>query len=248
MQNSHLERLESRQLLSAVPTLRLDRGTLYITGTSGSDFIFVERTPTASLPTGFGDATVIAADGTVNVVSSPFAEGVRSLREPGIVRKLGDGGRSESVGRDLPPGPYFEIDTWAGTTFVPVIAISGTRIDAGAGSDDVELSRDVALRSTLIGGSGDDTLIGSTRRDVISGGAGDDVLFGGAGGASDVIDSGAGNDVIFRYTSRATVDALNGGLSATHRGGDTFVTGRFDSMSDVYDELATIWSGPSFRR
>ena len=63
----------------------------------------------------------------------------------------------------------------------------------GLGGDDDDQRR-APVRTSLIGGSGNDTVHGGSGNDTISGRSGDDLLFGEAG--NDSLDGGSGNDLL----------------------------------------------------
>jgi Ca2+-binding RTX toxin-like protein len=80
-------------------------------------------------------------------------------------------------------------------------AIAGFEVNAGGGSDYVDLSSDVPVPATLrggpgadrlIGGDGSDKILGGPDRDVLIGGGGDDWILGGPG--ADRLLGGPGND------------------------------------------------------
>ena len=70
--------------------------------------------------------------------------------------------------------------------------VDEVRVRTGNGDDEVRLN--VALRSTVDAGAGNDWVSGGTGRDVVDAGAGNDTVYGGAG--NDRIDGGAGNDTL----------------------------------------------------
>lgn len=105
--------------------------------------------------------------------------------------------------------------------FVPAEVLR-VYFDGGTGNDSVQL--DWNVRSTMLGGDGDDTLIGGSRQDSLIGGSGRDLLIGNVGndtlrgegggdklygrGGSDSLDGGAGKDLL---NGGIGADFLNGG-------------------------------------
>ena len=96
--------------------------------------------------------------------------------------------------------------------------VTGIRVDAGNGRDNVVVDAAVNVAATLMGGNGGDTLTGGSAgdtldggngKDVLAGGAGDDTLLGGNG--RDVLDGGAGIDSLDGGRAR---DAMTGGADA----------------------------------
>src|ERR1051325_857578 len=65
-------------------------------------------------------------------------------------------------------------------------------IDAGDGNDFIASTR--RLRTTILGGIGDDSILGGFANDSILGGDGDDAIKGRSG--ADIIDGGLGNDTL----------------------------------------------------
>lgn len=114
--------------------------------------------------------------------------------------------------------------------------------DGGTGNDVVQL--DWSVRSTMLGGDGDDTLIGGSRQDSLIGGSGRDVLIGNVGadtlrgeGGGDKLYGRGGNDSL---EGGAGKDLLNGGI-----GSDLLNGGRDDDrlVSDVGGDTAFGGSG-----
>ncbi|GGG66055.1 hypothetical protein GCM10011374_32560 [Kocuria dechangensis] len=70
--------------------------------------------------------------------------------------------------------------------------VDEVRVRTGNGDDEVRLN--VALRSTVDAGAGNDWVSGGTGRDVVDAGAGNDTVYGGLG--NDRLDGGAGNDTL----------------------------------------------------
>lgn len=96
--------------------------------------------------------------------------------------------------------------------------VNSIYFDGGAGND--FLRNFTSLRSTLIGGAGNDYLRGGQAADNIHGGDGNDLIFGGEG--NDTLWGNAGHDFIFGENG---ADWLYGG-----DGNDTLVTGPGNSL------------------
>ena len=61
-------------------------------------------------------------------------------------------------------------------------SVQGIRIEGGAGNDTLRIDESngvIAIPTTMLGGSGNDTLVGGSGRDWLYGGSGDDSLSGG---------------------------------------------------------------------
>ena len=81
--------------------------------------------------------------------------------------------------------------------------INSLLIDVGAGNDTVGPLKVGRMRSTILGGKGNDSLVGGAGRDRIDGGIGNDTLVGGTGvdnltgdAGDDVLNGNSGNDVL----------------------------------------------------
>jgi pimeloyl-ACP methyl ester carboxylesterase len=83
------------------------------------------------------------------------------------------------------------------------------------GDDTIGIAADVAIRSVVDGGNGNDRVFGGGGKDVIEGGGGDDEISGGSG--NDALNGGTGSDVIYGGIGR---DVIHGGP-----GDDTLVGG-----------------------
>ena len=97
-------------------------------------------------------------------------------------------------------------------------------IDAGGGDDSVEIAGDVDIRSTIVGGDGNDSLSGGRGSDFIFGGAGDDVILGNGGrdalfgeAGSDSVSGGSGPDIV---SGGAGDDTVYGGAGDDRVFGD----------------------------
>ncbi|MCS7032938.1 MAG: hypothetical protein NZ561_02965 [Phycisphaerae bacterium] len=123
--------------------------------------------------------------------------------------------------------------------------------DGLGGNDFVQLS--VAVRSTMIGGDGNDTLLGGTRQDLLIGGIGADFLSGGSG--NDTLQGGGGKDRLYgkggddELLGEAGDDRLHGGIGddtlnggpendtlTGAEGGDIFFGGSGVDRSDFSEE------------
>ncbi|MBC8290397.1 MAG: hypothetical protein H8E37_08780 [Planctomycetes bacterium] len=98
---------------------------------------------------------------------------------------------------------------------IPVADVtSGVFVWLGVGGDEIDLSG-LAVSSTVLAGSGDDTIHGTTASDLISGGPGNDVLTSGPG--NDIVFGGSGDDELHgesgddRLFGQAGRDVLLGG-------------------------------------
>lgn len=87
---------------------------------------------------------------------------------------------------------------------------AGDLIDfnAGAGDDEVKVSRDMAIRLRIDGGSGDDFIISGAGDDTLLGRGGDDFIIGGRG--NDTANLGGGSD-IFQWDNGDGSDKVEGG-------------------------------------
>ena len=95
-----------------------------------------------------------------------------------------------------------------------VASLQKVTVDAGAGNDTIDGSRQRNANVSLIlnGGDGDDTLTGGAGRDVLYGGAGNDFLDGGRDSLYDTLIGGAGQDVFVRRRRAEVLDfSLNEG-------------------------------------
>jgi Ca2+-binding RTX toxin-like protein len=98
-----------------------------------------------------------------------------------------------------------------------VTVTAALEVNAGAGNDDVDLSRAKAGlvvrlgrgRDIGVGGSGDDFIDGEAGNDRIGGGGGDDVLVGRAG--NDGLGGGDGSDALYGGAGRDVLDGGPGG-------------------------------------
>src|SRR5690606_27859894 len=90
-------------------------------------------------------------------------------------------------------------------------------VDAFRGNDSIVISRGLKLRTTLIGGDGDDLIAGGNGTDSILGGAGNDrsngnsrgdYIYGGLG--NDIIQGQGGSDVIYGQEGEDLIDGGDG--------------------------------------
>ena len=100
--------------------------------------------------------------------------------------------------------------------------VSGFRGLGNGGNDVLRLDANLALRSTMEGGLGNDQLIGGALADLLLGGLNDDRLFGNAG--DDTLDGGAGTDQMFGAGGRDTADYSS-------RSGNLFIRQNNESSS-----------------
>jgi len=169
---------------------------------------------------------VLASTGTLTITGTAQKEIVRIAREAADTSKL-----------DV---------TLNGTTQTfALAAVQGIVVNAGAGSDDVEvieLNAPINIPVTMFGGDGNDTLVGGSGNDSILGQAGDDTLAGEAGndalvggaGTDQLIDSGSGNTFI-QDSPTVPTGTGTGGTGSTGSTG----TGSGDSGSTGTDSGQT---------
>jgi 6-phosphogluconolactonase (cycloisomerase 2 family) len=174
-------------------------GVLYVAGTSGDDWVQIDKT----------------CNGKIKVYASflPDRCHVRTFNAKEIERieiYLGDGDDHASIAPNivLP----VQIDGGTGDDHLqagggPATLLGGDGKDkliGGRGNDILigDLGND-----TLIGGRGDDILDGGAGNDVLYGGRGNDTLLGGDG--NDLLFGGRGNDKLYGSTGN---DLLVGGL------------------------------------
>ena len=115
----------------------------------------------------------------------------------------------------------------------PRAAVRFIQVDGGDGNDKVTIGSTVKLRTSLVGGLGNDMITGGNGNDVINGGDGDDQLNGGNGkdtihgdAGNDLIQGGAGDDQLFgndgfdQAYGDAGNDNVQGGANDDALGGD----------------------------
>jgi Ca2+-binding RTX toxin-like protein len=174
-------------------------GVLYIAGTSGNDWVEIDKT----------------CNGKIKVYASflPDRCHVRTFNAKEIERieiYLGDGNDHAYISDNIKL-PVL-MDGGAGNDHLhagrgPTIMIGGEGNDrlVGSRADD-----------KIYGGAGKDLIIGNGGNDVIDAGSGNDLVYGGTG--NDVIDGGSGNDRLFGESGN---DKISGG-----DGNDLLVGGR----------------------
>jgi hypothetical protein len=153
-----VEALENRQMLS----VSVERGILFVTGTSGNDTITIGRDAVSR------GTLRVAVNGFYNAVD---ALGLKQFRVEGL-----DG------------NDRITIDQSGGALAIPLNAGGGDgndTITGGAGADGLsggagnDVLRGAAGNDLLVGGAGNDTLVGGEGRDVLTGNGGADKLFTG---------------------------------------------------------------------
>lgn len=190
-----------------------------------------------------------------STVATSFANGV--LRVTGtdasdtiILRQTGEG----------------RVTAYLNTTTRTFTGVRDAYVDARSGNDYVWLDTSplgtnevrLAIRGTLIGGTGNDTLIGGANIDTIYGNAGSDGLYGNAGNdniyggdGDDVINGGLGNDMIMgeagndRMYGSTGNDTVNGGAGQDYVDGgvgyDNLQGGTgFDTFKNVFPDFDTV--------
>jgi len=188
MPENKFDSLEARILFAArisgseIPiSPTVENGVLEIVGTSKNDVILVTRENSgAAVPKGAKFAALFSQDGIVQQI-------------------LLNGTTNKTV--RLPSGRFIHLHTKDGEIYLRSGGITAITIDAGAGDDDVVVSTNVKLETTILGGDGNDTLEGSTKADSIDGGAGNDQIFGGKiGTAANTLIGSDGADTIIGST------------------------------------------------
>lgn len=181
----------------------------------------------------------------------------------GILRVTGTDAADTIVMRQTGEG---RITAYIGTTTRSFTGVREVYVDVRAGNDYVSLDTTplganevrLAVKATLIGGTGNDTLIGGANNDLIYGNAGDDGLYGNAGNDSiyggdgnDLINGGLGNDSILgeagndkAYGSTGN-DNVNGGAGQDYVdggvGNDALQGGTgFDTFKNVFPDFDTV--------
>jgi len=161
---------------------------------------------------------------------------------------------------------YGRVTTQIGTSAQTFTGVREVRVDARGGADYVWLDTTplggsesaYAVRSTLIGGYGNDILIGGANADTLYGNVGDDQLYGNVGNDSiyggdgnDLINGGLGNDSILgengndkAYGSSGN-DSVNGGAGTDFvdggLGSDALLGGTgFDTFKNVFPDYDTV--------
>lgn len=156
--------------------------------------------------------------------SSSCPAAVESLEERRLLAATVEGGilivtgtaRSDNINVSLDSGESsFRVRIRTGGAEdiqnVPLAGVTGIRILAGSGNDEVEVEDinepgNLQLPVSVIGGNGNDSLHGSAGDDSVNGGNGNDSLIG--HGGDDLLIGANGNDAIY---GKAGDDSLNGG-------------------------------------
>jgi hypothetical protein len=167
---SFIERLESRELLSAV---NISHGAIIVTGSNGNDVLTISLTP--------GNKKIAINYWEVAHMQNPTfkvikAKGIKKIQ---VDMRGGDDSAGVSVA-NLPI--RINIKGGTGNDELGADVKRGAVLDGGAGND------------VINGGRGNDRLVGGAGNDNMGGGAGDDVIIGGAGNNN--LKGEAGNDVL----------------------------------------------------
>jgi Ca2+-binding RTX toxin-like protein len=178
MQNDKFDSLENRVLFSTTLNASVINNVLQIVGSAKNDAFLITRDNGGSaVPAGSSFAAILNPDGTTDRIL------VHSQTSAKVV---------------LPTGQFIHVEAKHSDFYFATGGITAITVDAGAGNDDVVISTNVKLPSTILGGDGNDTLEGSTKGDSIDGGAGNDQIFGGKiGTAPNTLLGGDGADTIF---------------------------------------------------
>jgi len=206
-----LEKLESRQLLSAAP-VALHGRNLMIKGTRGDDTIVISL-----------DANDPNDPQKLNVTfNGVLVDNISANR----VKKISVNARA---GNDS-----VAIDQTNGQIFAKTVFIAGAGDDTLIGCSGKDQLHGGAGNDSLDGGAGNDQLVGGTGNDTLLGSAGNDKLLGNEG--NDSLNGGDGDDRVF---GGANDDDLDGGLGEDQiRGGDgndDCVGGNDDDATEIED-------------
>jgi Ca2+-binding RTX toxin-like protein len=178
------------------------------TGDSAADFDLADPTPrnnagattsTASQVSVAGNTlSYLAAAGSVanNVTLAPLAGGFYKLRDTGapVTPEAGCERLSVNEVRCSSAG------------------VSQSNLDSGPGNDVINVS--TPIRTTLVGGTGNDRLTGGGGGDTLDGGDGNDTLTG--RGGNDALNGGPLNDTLNGGPGADVVDGLGGTDTATY--------------------------------
>jgi Ca2+-binding RTX toxin-like protein len=149
-------------------------------------------------------ATATDQDGAVSSVATTSIQVVPVIVSDGIMLVGGESGSDNIVvsGRSL---------VHNGTVY-SLAEISEVRVWTGAGDDRIDLGN-LAIKTFIDGGAGNDLLTGGSADDVIFGRAGDDMITGGAGHdflvggtGKDRLVGAAGNDILVALDLAAELD------------------------------------------
>ena len=165
-------------------TLAGGTGNDTLDGDNGDDIlVFSSGTDTMIGGAGF-DTLRTEGNGAANIIS---------LSQAGNIVTISTGLASGTV--DVSAGSLERLDVFGfdGNDDIALAALTlPTTVDAGAGNDLVRSTLGATVRTTLIGGDGDDALFGGGSSDILEGRAGNDVMVGGAG--DDFAYGGDGSD------------------------------------------------------
>ena len=222
--SAHVERFESRCLLSISSVFNATTGVLSITSNGG-------------------DAITVGADASGNVTLNGTALSIGTTSTTGRGPNGDHGPKSGPPTTTATPVAASTVKSLSvmggsGNNKIDLSGVSATAfsslttvsVDGGNGNDSITGS---ALADNILGGNGKDTLNGLGGNDSLSGGTGDDVLSGGdgddnldGGEGKDSLDGGAGNDVANGGNGKDVLvggtgnDSLNGGSANDLLSGD----------------------------
>jgi len=148
---------------------------------------------------GLIDQTEVASE-TNTLTSTNLLSGFTSVSS-GTLHVSGTSGNDTfSIGYDGGTSKFLVVRNGVGKD-VSTSGLTGLFIDAGGGDDVVNPPKIGRMRTTMMGGAGNDSLCGGIGRDSINGGAGNDTLVGGPGRdnifgdiGDDVLNGNSGND------------------------------------------------------
>lgn len=182
-----------------------------------------------SLPHLTGSGALLAAGFTVDSGSELFSlstSGPRFELKNQTLQVWGTSGADVlTISRKLNLSEILEVSVNGVVLPFAFSDVSLVRVYAGAGSDSVivsDINGAIAVRTSVLGGAGDDLIKTGSGRDILYGGDGNDALYGGA--ESDWLFGDAGND---RLVGGGGRDILWGGL-----GIDTIVSSLLSERRD----------------
>ena len=187
--------------------------TMTINGTGNDDSFVVDPTNVGRgsqranlFPTfDYTGATAVTANGgtggfdVLTILGSEGSDSVTSAAN--VITVVGQG--TATIGTNL---DRVDINTFGGSDAIALAGVTLPMIvDAGAGNDLIRSS--LSVRTTLLGGVGDDAIFGGAGADRLEGGDGADLLVG--GGGDDFAFGGAGSDT-FVWNPGDADDLLEG--------------------------------------
>ncbi len=127
-------------------------------------------------------------------------------RVTGSTLRVGGSNGNDVIGAGFEAGNILVVRNDVGKS-VPSGSITRIVIDAAAGNDVVGPLKLARMKSSIIGGNGNDYLTGGSGRDLIYGGSGNDTIVGGPG--IDTLYGEAGDDIL---NGLSGADIIDGGL------------------------------------